>query len=80
MSRVPNRQPLPTIESDIPPPKYDRISWAPTLRRMKIGQSFVLPVREPSRGYAAINAYGRRHGLKFKVRKTKEGFRCWRVK
>jgi len=66
----------PTIRSDIPVPENDRISWAPTLKRMKVGDSFLLP---KERGRTTIINYGRAHGMKFKMRRTEEGFRCWRV-
>jgi len=64
-------------------PKKRGKKWVPTLARMKVGESFLLP-KTASFGVvrsarSAISQYGRAHDKKFKVRKADEGYRCWRV-
>lgn len=48
---------------------------------MEVGDSFLLPteVRRASVHSLAIR-FGRDKGIKFSIRKTPEGFRCWRIK
>lgn len=47
---------------------------------MQVGDSFLLPpgVKRTAVNVAALR-YGRKHGMKFTIRKVPEGFRCWRI-
>jgi hypothetical protein len=45
---------------------------------MKIGDSFLFPAHVTAPHSMAIHA-ARRYERKFSVRKTAEGYRCWRV-
>jgi hypothetical protein len=47
---------------------------------MQVGDSFLLPetIKRTSVAVAAMR-YGRNNNKKFTVRKTKDGFRCWRT-
>jgi hypothetical protein len=49
--------------------------------QMQIGDSFMVP-EGVTRAAVSVAAwrYGKAHGKKFTVRKTPEGFCCWRVK
>lgn len=63
------------IDSNIPMPvQY-------VFGQMKVGDSFLVPAHI-KREAVAVSAmrYGNKHGMKFTVRKTSEGYRCWRVK
>ena len=63
------------IESDIPiPTKYP-------FAQMKVNDSFAVPANT---NRSAINVsamrFGRKHGMKFTVRRTVDGtLRCWRI-
>ena len=63
------------VESGIPiPAKYP-------FAEMKVGDSFAVP---PKINRSAVNVsamrYGRKHGMKFTVRRTVDGtLRCWRI-
>ena len=63
------------VESGIPiPAKYP-------FAEMKVNDSFAVP---PKINRSAVNVsamrYGRKHGMKFTVRLTKDGtLRCWRI-
>lgn len=46
---------------------------------MEVGDSFFVPVNMRSRVVSASSWYGRHHNMKFSVRKTEQGFRCWRI-
>lgn len=47
---------------------------------MQVGDSFAVPpnAKRPAVNVAAMR-YGRKHNMKFTVRKTPEGYRCWRI-
>lgn len=49
---------------------------------MKVGDSFLCNGFDPRNVRLAAISYGRAYerGQKFSVRKTPEGFRCWRIK
>ncbi len=64
-----------SIRKNAPIPEDTRFSWKPILKRMKVGDSFVLP-EGASNARQSIYAYGRSHQMKFLV---KDG-QCWRVK
>lgn len=62
------------IESGIPlPTKFP-------FAQMQVGDSFLIP---PDTQRTAVDAaarrYGNKRGMKFTVRSTPHGFRCWRV-
>jgi hypothetical protein len=62
------------IESGIPMPA--KFPFA----EMKVGDSFLVP---ESTSRNVVTVYARRHaiktGMKFTIRKTSEGYRCWRI-
>jgi len=63
------------IEKKIPlPRKYP-------FDEMEVGDSFELPTnwKRTTVAVAALR-YGKVTGTKFSIRKTPEGFRCWRIK
>ena len=62
------------IESGIPFPAH--IPFAD----MKVGDSFLVP-EGISKSTVAVyaNRYAKKTGTKFTVRKTPEGYRCWRI-
>ena len=62
------------VESNIPLPiKYP-------FANMRMGDSFLLPEGVNRIAVAvAASRYGRSNNKKFTVRKTKDGFRCWRT-
>lgn len=47
---------------------------------MKVGDSFLVPAKA-SKNTVAVYAtrHARKTGTKFTVRKTPEGYRCWRI-
>lgn len=51
------------------------------LKNIAVGQSFIVPIRPNGRPYtsANFNGYGKKLGMKFSVRKTEQGERCWRI-
>jgi hypothetical protein len=62
------------IESGIPMPnKYPFF-------KMRVGDSFAVP-KGVDRTAVAVSAlrHARKTGTKFTVRKTPEGYRCWRI-
>lgn len=72
------------IESDVPTPPPGLASWLNwPFANMKVGDSFLVgeDVRLTARCRGAASYFCRRNeGTKFSIRKTPEGFRCWRVK
>ena len=62
------------IESGIPMPA--KFPFA----EMKVGDSFLVPEGTSKN---VVGVYARRHaiktGTKFTIRKTPEGYRCWRI-
>jgi hypothetical protein len=70
------------VESKVPLPKIDgrgrhpKYPWA----TMKVGDSFLFPSNIKQQSCYNIAKYGGlRNGVKFSVRKTDEGYRCWRI-
>ena len=69
------------IQKGIPVPKraFGRTCRYPW-HEMEVGDSFLFPVNvSPSFCYGAASRASQTYGKKFVVRKTTEGFRCWRV-
>lgn len=62
------------VESNIPTPT--RYPFA----QMKVGDSFAIP-DEIKSGSIKVNAsrYGKQNNMKFTIRRTADGYRCWRV-
>lgn len=62
------------IESNVPLPNKFPFS------QMKVGDSFLLP-DHIKRTAASVSArrFGDKNQMKFTIRKTEEGFRCWRI-
>jgi hypothetical protein len=68
-----SRHPMPDGIGVGRPAKYP---WA----TMKVGDSFLFPTNLKSQSCYNIAKYGGlRNGVKFSVRKTDEGYRCWRI-
>lgn len=48
---------------------------------MEVGDSFLLP---PEANRVTVHSlavrFSKRNGMRFSIRKTPEGFRCWRIK
>jgi hypothetical protein len=70
------------LEKGIPLPRKNEKSNKYPWDTMDIGDSFVFPdPSSPNTPYTAASQTNRRHtDKKFVVRKTDEGYRCWRVK
>ena len=64
----------------LPPPSKGGPPFVYPWLTMKIGESFLFPIAL-SRGSASATATnaGKRYGRKFAVRKTDDGYRCWRI-
>lgn len=64
-----------TIEKGLPPPK-DRFPF----EEMEIGDSFLLPpdIKRMTVQVAALR-HKKKTGKVFSVKKTSQGYRCWRV-
>ena len=69
------------IDSHVPAPgaasgRPRKYPWL----ELEVGQSFLFPQFITSGGAAAAMSYASKtYGLKFTVRKTPEGYRCWRI-
>jgi hypothetical protein len=67
------------IDKGIPLPNDGRLTKYP-FKGMKIGDSFLFPEETtPNNAYSLAISAGVRLKLKFSVRKTSEGYRCWRI-
>lgn len=61
----------------LPPPRRGHRSYPfPT---MAVGESFVCDAADKNRIASAASQYGKRHGVRFAVRKDGDSLRCWRV-
>jgi hypothetical protein len=62
------------IDSNVPMPS--KFPFA----QMQVGDSFLIPadVKRTAVNVAAMR-YGKKHRVKFTVRGTTEGYRCWRI-
>jgi hypothetical protein len=64
----------PTVEKNIPIPKR----WP--FDEMKVGDSFLIP---PSANRVTVSVaakrWGEKHNAQFTIRKTPDGYRCWRT-
>jgi uncharacterized protein (DUF2249 family) len=66
------------IESDIPVPVEDRASYP--FNSMEAGDSFRLEdTRAAEKARRAATVHQKRHGGRFSVRKTEDGYRLWRI-
>lgn len=64
------------IEKGIPHPR-SRFPF----QEMEVGDSFLIPQEVPRMTVCvAAHRFGKDKGLKFSVRMTPEGYRCWRIK
>lgn len=55
--------------------------WYEIFAKMKDGDSFLIPKMDLVNNVkVAAYTYGKKHKIKFTVRKTDTGYRCWRVK
>lgn len=55
---------------------YPKYPW----KTMDIGDSFLFPAEMKEQSVRSLPyEAGKTHGRKFTVRKTEEGFRCWRI-
>jgi hypothetical protein len=70
------------IEKGIPPPK-PRVRygvWASTLRKLGVGDSFLVPSEEVNKNVRASIGYASRSiGIKITTRMTNKGLRTWRL-
>lgn len=67
------------VEKDVPlPDKYTRHHYP--FDEMEVGHSFLAPATCYPAIVSAASWYGKRHNKKFSIRKTENGYRCWRVK
>jgi len=50
--------------------------------KMKVGDSFLMPQedKDPNRLRVLAHHYGKSKKMKFSIKKTEEGVRCWRIK
>lgn len=62
----------------IPHPGSGRLSYP--FHEMKVGDSILVTDRTLPQLERMTGSYGRRHGVKFSLRKMKGGVRIWRVK
>lgn len=47
---------------------------------MRVGDSFLIPASAKRASVTvAAKRFGDKHGMKFTVRKTDKGYRCWRL-
>lgn len=58
------------------PVKTERQAKYP-FKDMKIGDSFLFPVKHPA--HSSIKSAETKYNMKFKVAKTDAGYRCWRT-
>lgn len=68
-----------TIDKNIPTPGKARRVGAPKkypFSEMEVGDSFEYPIKSVA---FAASANGIKFGKKFTVRKTENGYRCWRI-
>jgi hypothetical protein len=64
------------IEKSIPLPH----SWPDILKKMEVGDSFLLPTSKPGGTGTNIYTYAKKLGMTMKSRKVNGGVRFWRVK
>lgn len=64
------------VEKGIPVPRVSGRAVYP-FPLMEVGDSFSIDGKE--RVAAAASVFGKRHGVKFSLRKDGEGYRVWRV-
>lgn len=71
------------IDKDVPLLKSNQTGSATRkypFNEMEVGHSFLINGGlDPEKVRQAAYGFGKVHGLKFAVRKTPEGLRCWRV-
>ena len=71
------------IDKKIPLPSLRKPTTHYPFAKMKVGDSFFVPVKKPvdaSRARCAAIQYGKRNNIKFATRKVTGGIRIWRVK
>jgi hypothetical protein len=61
------------------PKGNNQFHWAPILRSMEVGESFLVPEKSGWYPDPVIRQYGRKRGWKLTIRRTPEGIRCWRM-
>ena len=70
------------IDKNVPLPKKanGRLDHKYPFRQMKVGDSFLYPEGvSPTAAYHVARYHSLKMQVQFTVRKTPEGFRCWRV-
>lgn len=71
----------PKIEKSVPVMRQVRPqSTAYPWHDMKVNDSFLVPLSRRSAVYVSASQFGKRWGMKFICRTTKEGVRVWRTK
>lgn len=66
-----------SIETNVPMPPHGRAIYPFEL--LGVGDSFAIREGDDRRAAAAASQWGKRHGRKLSIRKTANGWRCWRV-
>jgi len=66
------------VDKDIPIPRARGYHFLYPFGEMNVGDSFAWE-GDYDCLRAAASQYGRRHGMKFVTRKTRDGLRCWRI-
>ena len=66
------------IEKKVPVPTTASRNNYP-FGEMEVGDSFSIPIGEEYVARASAYWYSRTRPVKFSIRRTKEGYRCWRV-
>jgi hypothetical protein len=47
--------------------------------KMEVGDSFLVPLELKSKCVNSASQFGGRNNMKFSIRKTPDGYRCWRI-
>jgi len=63
---------IPFVESKAYTSKYP-------FNKMNIGDSFLVEVQDERKIASAASYFGTRNSMKFSVRNTDKGLRCWRI-
>lgn len=67
------------IDKDVPIISSDTVKLRWPFGEMEVGDSFLIPEDIKPRVISAASYYGLRHKKKFSIRKTTDGYRCWRI-
>jgi hypothetical protein len=65
------------IDDNVPMPMTWKNKYP--LMEMEVGQSFVVPAETKIPAFRRVASFHRSDGRRFSVRKTPDGYRCWRI-